>query len=426
MMDRMKKTPLVLFLFVFVLSCSLHAITFPEKTMKAYKQHNIFTLKKYLSSESYSDDQKLFLSAMINNAFCKNDISSAEIDKYVNTFAAEYSDTLFVELLETQLDNYVKLNEYGKAAGVVEKILANSTAALKEKDIKDLKNSLNIWKALAGVKKQEVICDNAGLGFTRDIANLINIEVECGAVKQNAVFDTGANLSVIVESLAGKMNIKPLGDSIIVKAATGTEVNAKIGVAEELKINNIIVKNALFLIFPDEALSFGTFYKINMIIGFPIIRDMGQVIFDLKDNMIYVTKRELTEEGNMFLFGLMPIIKVNFENEELLFSFDSGAKATHFNKIFLETAANYPQYKIIEDSVKIGSAGGIHDKKVKKIEQVKVKILEKEVTLKDVNILKEDLIDLAETTHGNLGQDAISSGKGFIMDFRKMIFKILD
>lgn len=420
----MKK--ILLLLFIIIGSGLIHAITFPEKTMTAYKQHDIFTLQKYLAAESYTDAQKLFLSAMIDNAFCKNDVSSAKIEKYINTYPNEYADTIFVELLETQLDNYVKLNEYGKAASVVEKILANSSTALKAKDIKDLKNSLNIWSSVAKAKKQEVFCDNAGLNFTRDIAGLINVEVECSAIKKNAVFDTGANLSVIVKSLADKMNIKPLGDSIMVMAATGTEVSAKIGVADEIKINNIVVKNALFLIFPDEALTFGSFYKIEMIVGFPIIRDLGQVIFDLKDNMIYVTKRELTEDGNMFLYGLMPIIKVTFENEDLLFSFDSGAKATHMNKLFLTTAAKYPQYKIVEDSVKMGSAGGIHDKKVYKTESLKIKILNKEITLKNVNILKEDLIDLAETTHGNLGQDAISSGKGFIMDFRKMIFKILD
>jgi hypothetical protein len=406
---------------------SLYAIDLPENILTVYRHKDFFRLRELSADKLLNDAQKLYLSAMLNNAFCNLEKSEEEADKYIKNYPPEYSDTLYIQLLEVQLNNYIKLGKYEGATSIVRLILKNEGGKLRADEVKELKNNLKMVESLRGVPKQEIEMNAPeGIEFTRDVANLININVECGGIKQNAVFDTGANLSVVVDSVAKKMNIVKTGDSISVKAATGAEIFAGIGVAKELKINNILLKNVLFLIFPNEALSFGTFYKIDMVIGFPVIRDLGQIIFDLKENQIFVTNRELDQEGNMFLNGLTPVIDVKFENENLLFTFDSGAKETHFNKFFLSTLEKYPQYKVTDDSIMVGSAGGIITKKVNKTESVKLTVAGKEITLKNVNIFKEDMLEISEFLHGNLGQDVISSGSGFIMDFKKMVFKILD
>lgn len=421
----MKK--IVFFICLLTISQAIFAIDIPEEVLSVYRKKDYFKLKEYENSPNLNSQQKLFVSAIVKNAFNENKKSVLEINKYISGFPAEYSDTLYVQLLETQVDNYVKLNEYAQAAVTTEKIIKMSSDKIRTDEVKDLKNNLRIWKALSGVKKQQIIKDgDQEIEFKRDIANLMNIGVECNLIKENAVFDTGANISVIMESLAEKMNIKALGDSINVKAVTGIEVIAKIGVAEELKISGVTAKNVLFLIFPDSALTFGAAYKINMIIGFPLIKDLGQLVFELKDQKIYITNNDYNATTNMFINGLTPVIKINFEKENLLFSFDSGAKRTHFHKLFLSVIKNYNDYKLVEDSIKIGGAGGMQTTQIYNVENVKLKILDKEINLKKIDILKNDLTEGAEFTHGNLGQDVISSGKGFVLNYDKMFFKILD
>jgi len=421
----MKKYLLLLLALSF--TTSAFSITLQPKIMEAYKAQNYFLLKQYLKTEKLEDQERLFISAMVSNAFCGNDQSIQEIKKYVATYPNEYSDSLYIGLLQVQLDNYVKLSDYSSAAEINRLIIEKAHETLKKDELTELKNSERIWTALSGSGKQKVITTaNEPIAFSRDIANLINIEVKCDTVVQDAIFDTGANLSVIVESLAQKIGLKIVGDSIKVKTVTGLEIYGKVAVAPQIQIGGIIVKNAVFLVFPDEALSFGGAYQIKMVIGFPIIKGLGQIEFDLKDQVIRLTNNEFDIESNMFLDGLMPIINVHFENESLLFTFDSGAKATVFYDSFTNILKKHPEYKFIADSVQMGGAGGIMTKQVYRLDSLNVKVLDKEIALGKCFIMKESIKELEENRQGNLGQDVISSGKGFVMDFNKMIFKILD
>jgi hypothetical protein len=187
----MKK--LFYFFLIIALSKNVLAINFPERIMSSYRLNDIFKIKEQLKIEKLTDQQRLFLSAVVNNAFALNNKSAEEINKYINDYPEEYSDTLYIGLLQVQLDNYIKLNNYAEAANTENTILTKAAPALKEKEITDNKNSFRIWNALRNSKPQEVIKNGKPvIEYTKDVANLINVVAECNNIKQHAIFDTGA------------------------------------------------------------------------------------------------------------------------------------------------------------------------------------------------------------------------------------------
>ncbi len=96
------------------------------------------------------------------------------------------------------------------------------------------------------------------------MAGLINVPVEFKDSTFDFVFDTGANLSVITESYAIKAGLDVRNVVFKVRAITGIDVNAKLGVAKLLKMGDVEVENVVFIVFPDSVLSFaGGAYRIR-------------------------------------------------------------------------------------------------------------------------------------------------------------------
>src|SRR5690606_9511800 len=140
------------------------------------------------------------------------------------------------------------------------------------------------------------------------------------------IFDTGANFSTVTESTAQKLKIHIMDTTVIdVGSITGTKVKSKIGVCPEFSMGDILVKNAVFLVMPDEALAIPQIpFQINGIIGFPVIEAMKEVQLTRSGEFIVPSERSADREQNMALSFLTPVIRLDEGN----FTFDSGANST--------------------------------------------------------------------------------------------------
>jgi predicted aspartyl protease len=65
-------------------------------------------------------------------------------------------------------------------------------------------------------------------------------------------FDTGAELSVLTESEAKRFGLRAHPASVQVGDVTGTQVNTRIAVADELSIGSIRIRRVAFLVLPDN------------------------------------------------------------------------------------------------------------------------------------------------------------------------------
>jgi predicted aspartyl protease len=85
---------------------------------------------------------------------------------------------------------------------------------------------------------------------------LQNLTLTLDTLAIDFIFDTGANFSTVTETTAKRLNMRIMDTATIeVGSITSHKVRSKIGVCPEFNLGNIKVENAVFLVFPDEALA---------------------------------------------------------------------------------------------------------------------------------------------------------------------------
>ena len=393
------------------------------------KLYDLYSSKKYFKfisqfkevENSLNKNEKnicnVFYYSLINNP--------AESEKYFTQDIisnTEIHDTIKRDLYTISIFNNVWLGNYKKSVDYSKILLTSYSAYIKEKDKEDYENSLLMWEAMQGVGKQEVIRkDETKLNMKRDLAGLYNIPVTYNNETFDFVFDTGANFSTITESYAKKLDLVFSGGTIKVGAITGIKIDSRIAWAKSFFIGNMEMKNALFLVLKDEDLSFaGGIYKINGIIGFPVIAEMGEVIISKEGELDVPLTPSVTNKNNLLIDGFNPLVEVDYKNNPMCFTFDTGAKTTMLYIPFLKDYEKEitSEYKL--EDIKFGGAGG--DIKVPgyNLKNVELKIADDKVVIPGLSLISESLKDKEEVFYGNLGQDFISKFDKMILNFKYM------
>jgi predicted aspartyl protease len=291
---------------------------------------------------------------------------------------------------------------------------------LSENEINEIENSLKIWFALENEPKQKTfIKDAVRLKMEKDKVGLNNLKVSNGKDSLNFIFDTGANLSTVPKSTAQLFGMKIIPVDIEVGTITGEKVPAQIAVCPEFKLDNIEILNSIFLVLDDNALAFPQIdYQIYGVLGFPVIEALREIQIT-RDGYFTVPKEETKNsfESNMAMDGLTPLIYINQRH----FTFDTGADRTIFyHSYYIENQKEIDKnYK--PEKISFGGAAGRKEFDGYVI-SVNINILDKEITLKDIQLLKEKIKN-SETVYGNIGQDLIKQFHKMTMNFDRMFIK---
>mgnify|MGYP001166229050 CR=1 FL=1 len=374
----------------------------------------------YQNDKYFSRFESLVLQANLDNIFNSPALSNEKIATLFNEFGKGMGDSLRLGLLRLRHANHARLFEYADALKTANQILSGRSKFLTKEEADDFRNMANIWILLQKQPKQEVVINQATVvKMSRDKANLANLPVKKGAVIIDFIFDTGANLSTIIESTAAKMGMNQLGGSIEVGSITGAKVKAKMALCPEFSIGNIVVKNAVFLVFPDEALAFPQIdYQINGIIGFPVIEAMGEIQINKADDFIVPNTATPISGQEMALDFLIPVIRIGDEH----YTFDTGAVGTtlypkYFEKHKPEIIATYK-----ESDIEFGGAGGMTTKKGYVITFAPL-INAKIHSLENVQLLIQQSGDEEKFFYGNIGQDLIKQFEKMTISFRGMFIR---
>ena len=71
-------------------------------------------------------------------------------------------------------------------------------------------------------------------------------------------------------------------------------------------------------------------------------------------------------------------------------------------------------------TIQLGGAGGVVEKEVYTLEEFKIKVGSKNITLKQVSVHKDPIPNLNEKFYGNLGQDAMTQFPEMVLNFEEM------
>lgn len=404
-------------------------LTFAQdnKFYNAVQQKQFPALQALLKEEDFSAGAYLIYKAVLLNAFGKAD-SSRLLLQQVRRSVVQNNDTLGYLYYTTKADNSIKLFKYDDAADAYTRLSKHYGAFDKDDNKAEDKESINMWQALKNVKPQTISQPaETVIQLRKDKANLWNINVTANDSVHSFIFDSGAGMSVITESYASLLGLKIVGKGAypVVSGITGAVTRAKLGIADKLKIGEIEVRNCVFLVFPDSSLSFGNgYYKLNGIIGFPVIKEMGTLEF--VKNTLTIKRENATNPyyANMTLDGLKPVIYLQHADELLPFTFDTGAQTSDLSDVF------YNKYKMVLDKIgivtekRVGGASGAKTMKAVKVPEIILYCMEQKVVLKEANIMTEMIDTNRDIYYGNIGQDVIGQFEKMIIDFKKSYIRL--
>jgi hypothetical protein len=409
---------------LFVLFALMSLTSFGQFKGEVYpelKSKNFFQAKEiYEKTKSdYPLIEQEFIEAHLENAFNQTKKSNEIIDLLIAQ-PSSLPDSMALKLYYIRTDNFTKEFEYKKAAETIEHIFQHYSSLLSTIEAEDLQNSLKIWNALKNEAKQSIfIPKSTQQKLIIDKAGLKNLSVSGGLEKVDFIFDTGANISTVLESTAKKLNMKIIPAGIEVQTVTGQSIQSDLAICSLMKIGAIEIRNAIFLVLQDDAMYFPQIdYKINGILGYPIIEAMREIQLT-KDNYFIIPEVEtqIPEPSNMALDGLFPMIYMN----GMHFHFDSGATQSMLYHTYWEKFQKDIEGKYPEKEFNLGGAAGSKTFKGYTI-PFSTQVLDKKAEFPEMQVLIEKIRE-DETSYGNIGQDLIQQFDKMILNFNQMFIK---
>ncbi len=388
-----------------------------------YRAQDCFGLRDALAGYGAQRGGALdFYRAAADVAFSRPDAAIPELQRFLASGSAAADDRRRQTAYELLGDAFVRTGRYGDAAEIYARLAGEAST-----DSTGRENAANVhglWAALAGTPAQTVEMPGpVRLATTRDRAGLVNVAVAANGPAVDFVWDTGANLSTVIESTAREMGFRVLDATVNVGSSTGTLTRARVGIAPELRIGGAAVRNAVFLVFPDSALAFPQIgYQIRGIVGFPVIAAFGATTVMRTGELVLgdTAAGGGEDEQNLCMRGLMPIVAAEHEGERLHFNFDTGAQTTSLYPPFHAARRAAVERGRAPTAVQTGGAGGMREVQAYSFSPLVLAIGGRAVTVPTVSVFTEKTTDDSEHVYGNIGQDVIRQFESMTLDFRRM------
>ncbi|NHA07881.1 hypothetical protein G7092_29040 [Mucilaginibacter sp. HC2] len=378
-------------------------------------------LEQVLSTINLSTNDKLLYKAILTNAFNQPEVSNLLLKKIFTVKIAAGDSKLQFYLHRIAYDNYVKLNNYKEAHIAAEQLVKDYRTWFSTSELTDQLDENKIWAALAAAPAQQVQKHaSSAIPVKKDMAGLWNIPVQQQDSSYLFIFDTGANISTITATYAKKLNLDVIKNSEvrIEGGMNGVSSKVNLGIAKQLYIGKVQINNALFLIFPDSALSFaGGAYKINGIIGLPIIKALEEITINKDTMQIPLVADKRPVRHNLALDLLQPVIYMDYQDQPLPFTFDTGAQVTLFSDNFYKQFKTKLDATAKQDSLRLGGAGGARKMKSLKMPQLVFAVDKKQAVFNNVQISLETTQVSDQYYNGNIGQDMFTQFTHMTINF---------
>jgi hypothetical protein len=423
----MKKLLFILLSIAILSSC----ITKPSKKdptdlilslEEQFESQNYFKLKSNFeaNSEKLSDTYIAYYNALIAHVFNQQELSNQYIDSFLSSSKNTMNDTLMHRLYRVKRMNHINNYEYLDAYNTSSIIIDDYRNFEDSAAYNNLINEQKIWSALQRAPKQEIIKQkDTKLAMHKDKVGLMNIETLFGADTIDFLFDTGANFSVITRSLAEKLTMDIIDADFYVTAATGKEVTSSIAIANEFYVGNILIKNAVFLVFNDEDLSFPQVdYYPNGAIGFPVIEAFDEMHIHNDGSILIPQEAQFYSNDNLALDGLTPMIAVLYKSDTLNFNFDTGGNTTSLYHTFYMDYADEIDSTYTLETFTNGGGGGLIDFEGFVLDSLTLGVAGNYAVISKVRLHKDPINKEAEMVHGNFGQDFIKQFDSMIISFK--------
>lgn len=259
-----------------------------------------------------------------------------------------------------------------------------------------------------------------------DRINQIRAEIALsGGQSVSAILDTGAEISVAMQSVAEDAGFTFLDGSVNVGTTTAP-VSGRLAVAPQLAIGDMEFTHVLFLVLPDEMLTFiNGEYTLDMIIGLPVFLAAGQM--------------EWADGGTTLRLGdaVAPLTDANsamFWHEDGLgladrihetvgaTHFDSGASRSQLRPRILDLLSPEEQAQLEAREQTVTGLGGSETRQASRASGITLGLGGAAVTFDQIDIVADE--DNSQGDIAMIGNNVIRRARSFAIDFETLRYAI--
>jgi hypothetical protein len=392
------------------------ALTWSE-VLELQKARNYFALRERVEANPSAHDAiSLYARAFLRHAFNQPARSNATVDSALAT--GPIPDSLVSELKQLQIGNHLRLHNYAAGLAASDAILARPEL-LDSGRLRDLRNGRKMFEAVRAKPAQTFEI----LGPTTLQLVEGRVPVQIMGLSRNYVFDTGANLSVLLRSEARSLGVRIIPAGIDIGTSTDKRVLADLAIVDSLKLGQARFRNVLFLILDDEMLTFPDGTRIPGVIGFPVIERLGEVRLAKNGVVTVPAVAPVRNQRNLALEGFNPLTRIHWAGQSLLCRLDTGANRTQLYDPF------YRKYQPLIDTAplanhKSGGAGGERVLPVRVLHKLRLSVGDTVATLDSADVLTQSIVPNEDANYldCNIGHDVLDAFSSYVLNFRDMVF----
>lgn len=392
-----------------------------EELMASYRERDYFELRTRLDTlEEMGEPRMALLSAATAQAFNDPARSNRHLDE-LGPGSAGLPDSLRADAEEVRSRNHMRLHQYARALESLETLLEMPGA--DSSTLEDAANLVRAMEALADAPPQRVVSRAAARIERRPDGR---VPVRIGVADRGYVLDTGANLSTMMRSEADSLGLRIREAGLDVGTSTGSQVRADVTVAPRLQLGEVVLENVVFLVVPDELLTFGEI-RIPGILGFPVLEALGEVEF-VRGGGLRIPE-QVPDRGvhNLALDFLTPLIRVEVLGHDAVCDFDTGANSTSLHRPFYVRHRTQVDRAGPLDTVHFAGAGGERRMPARVLSDVRLAFGDTATTISQLPVYTESVATATEEHPRDcrLGLDALAGFDGYRLNLRSMTFQPL-
>lgn len=379
---------------------------------RSYEQRDFFFLRDHLPRATENETSRVrFLRAATQVAFGEH----ASAKQTLHQILAKMPDSEIEEstrrlLMREERSSY----HYRAALAAIEPLMAKHSG--NGPVAADLQNSALLLQAISDASPQWVERVAGTASIQKDKQGFFPVVINGYATALG--FDTGANFSFLAASVAKKLGLKIRDVKVSLGSSTGVPAEVRVAV-DNVTIGSSRIHNVIFLVVPDAGLTMQDGFFMPGMLGFPVMAALGPLLY-APDDIVHMGGAAPFGRSNLALDGNDVVLRVGFNDEQLICRLDSGADNTVFYEPFYRHFPDLFTDESRRHIVKLGGVSGAQDIPAYKLPSMEFVLAGRAVHLSGVDVLENSIQRSPEDNYlaCNIGLDALKSFGTYTIDLK--------
>lgn len=391
-----------------------------DELLELYRRRDYFELRERLGgvpgSAPAGPVELRFVAGAVQHAFNRPLASNRTLAELAA--AGDLPRELADEARRLRIANHLRLYEYRAALSLARESAWPPAGGRESAQAHEARNIGRLLEALVDTPAQRVEVartTRTSLRLDRRVA------VEIGAHELRLAIDTGANFSVLMRSEAQSAGLAIREVGLQVTTATGGLVAADVAVAPRVLLGAAEFRHVVFLIFPDEMLTFENDVKVSGLVGLPMLEALGEVRF-WSDNTVEIPVRPpRRKRSNLALDGHEPLVRARAFGEDLVCRLDTGSNRTFFYSSFYRRFRERIVAVGDTQRVEVAGVGGARTIGVYRVPFLTLSLARADIQLRRNDIYTAPLVGGAdEYLDCTIGREALDGFRYYAINLRDM------